>query len=66
MRVAGSSLKDTGLSLRPCLLAFLKSGALRQSEIHAGGPFGILLTVAWLVFPVGRPIYKRITTRPRD
>jgi hypothetical protein len=37
-----------------------------ERGIYAGGPFGILLTVAWLVFPVGRRIFKRIQTRPRD
>jgi hypothetical protein len=37
-----------------------------ERGIYAGGPFGILLTVAWLVFPVRRLIYKRIKTRPRD
>jgi hypothetical protein len=37
-----------------------------ERGIYAGGPFGILLTVAWLVFPVGRRIFKRIKTRPRD
>jgi hypothetical protein len=37
-----------------------------ESGIYAGGPFGILLTVAWLAFPAGRLIFKRITTRPRD
>jgi hypothetical protein len=37
-----------------------------ERGLYAGGPFGILLTVSWLVFPVGRAIFKRIKTRPRD
>jgi hypothetical protein len=37
-----------------------------ERGIYAGGPFGILLTVAWIVFPVGRLIFKRIKTRPRE
>jgi hypothetical protein len=36
-----------------------------ERGIYAGGPFGIVLTVSWLVFPVGRVIFKRIKTRPR-
>ena len=31
-----------------------------ERGIFAGGPAGILLTVAWLVFPVARRIFKRI------
>jgi hypothetical protein len=37
-----------------------------ERGIYAGGPFGILLTVAWFAFPIFRLIYKRIKTRPRD
>jgi hypothetical protein len=37
-----------------------------ERGIYAGGPFGILLTVGWFVFPLGRLIFKRIKTRPRD
>jgi hypothetical protein len=28
-----------------------------ERGLYAGGPFGILLTVSWLVFPVGRAIF---------
>jgi hypothetical protein len=34
--------------------------------IYAGGPLGIFLTASWLLFPIGRIIFKRIKTRPRD
>jgi hypothetical protein len=34
--------------------------------IYAGGSFGIIFTLAWLMFPVGRLVYKRVKTRPRD
>ena len=37
-----------------------------ERGIYAGGPAGIVLTVAWLVFPVARRIFKRIDTRPRE
>jgi hypothetical protein len=37
-----------------------------ERGIFAGGPAGILLTVAWLVFPAARRIFKRIDTRPRE
>jgi protein-S-isoprenylcysteine O-methyltransferase Ste14 len=37
-----------------------------ERGIYAGGPFGILLTVVWLVFPIGRRIFKRVRMRPRD
>jgi hypothetical protein len=37
-----------------------------ERGIYAGGPFGIMLTVTWLMFPVGRLIFKRIQTRPQD
>jgi hypothetical protein len=37
-----------------------------ERGIFAGGPAGILLTVAWLLFPVARRISKRIDTRPRE
>ena len=37
-----------------------------ERGIFAGGPAGILLTAAWLVFPVARRIFKRIDTRPRE
>jgi hypothetical protein len=37
-----------------------------ERGIYAGGPFGILLTIGWLLFPVGRLISKRIKTRPRN
>jgi hypothetical protein len=37
-----------------------------ERGIYAGGPFGIFLTASWLVFPIGRIIFKRIKTRPRD
>jgi hypothetical protein len=37
-----------------------------ERRIYAGGPFGILFTVAWFAFPFGRIIFKRIKTRPRD
>ena len=36
-----------------------------ERGIYAGGPFGIFLTVGWLVFPIGRLNYKRIMTWPR-
>jgi hypothetical protein len=50
----------TSVSKTPLDLPWLERG------IYAGGLFGILLTVAWIVFPVGRIIFKRIKTRPRD
>ena len=34
--------------------------------MYAGGPFGFFLTVSWLLFPVGRLIYRRIKTRPQS
>ncbi len=37
-----------------------------ERGIFAGGPAGILLTVAWLCVPVARRIFKRIDTRPRE
>jgi hypothetical protein len=37
-----------------------------ERGIYAGGPVGILLTVVWFAFPVGRLIFKRVKTRPRD
>jgi hypothetical protein len=37
-----------------------------ERGIFAGGPAGFLLTVAWLMFPVARRIFKRIDTRPRE
>lgn len=37
-----------------------------ERGIYAGGPFGILLTVSWFTFPLGRLVYKSIKTRPRD
>jgi hypothetical protein len=36
-----------------------------ERGIYAGGPFGILLTIGWLVFPVCRVVFKRIKTRPQ-
>jgi hypothetical protein len=37
-----------------------------ERGIYAGGPFGLLLTVGWFMFPLCRIIFKRIKTRPRD
>jgi hypothetical protein len=37
-----------------------------ERGICAGGPFGISLTIAWFAFPLGRIIFKRIKTRPRE
>jgi hypothetical protein len=37
-----------------------------ERGIYAGGPLGIFLTISWFLLPVGRLIYKRIKTRPRD
>jgi hypothetical protein len=37
-----------------------------ERGIFAGAPFGILLTVGWFAFPLGRIIFKRIRTRPRE
>jgi hypothetical protein len=37
-----------------------------ERGIYAGGPFGILLTVTWFAFPLGRIIFKRINTRRPD
>jgi hypothetical protein len=36
-----------------------------ERGIFALGPFGIVLTLSWLVFPVIRVIHKRAKTRPR-
>jgi hypothetical protein len=54
-----------------CLVAtfFAKTSLdLRWFErgIYAGGPFGLVLTVAWFAFPIFRLIFKRVKTRPRD
>jgi hypothetical protein len=37
-----------------------------ERGIYAAGPFRMLLTIAWLVFPAFRLISKRIKTRPRE